>query len=497
MRTTIRFAVLILALFSANVIVTAAPNGTTYSLTINEDDPRRLKVEARFVLRDPVLYMDEYGGNSLPKRWAQFVENLSVTDASGNSLVVKELGDAKWRVTGPENIPVVLRYSIVLDHEKHTWAGGIDGVAFARDWGVFYTGRTFLVMNGKELNDVRVNFVLPRNWKVTAGWENDPSTVDRFIARNKEELLQSMFFAGTHREFKVTRDGFELVFALGSPAMEVKEKELHDLAKGVLDQFIKLMGGAPKPPPERRFKKSVVIINAGKQVDGEVIGNHISMILDPAGDPQSKMIGKFIFAHEFFHLWNGKSINVASTKEDWFKEGVTNYYTIKTLKHIGAISEQEYLWMLAGLFYGRYSSDPGLGKLSMLDVASGADKDKHWGMIYGGGMFVGICQDINIRLATNNRKSLDDIMRQYYRSHAGSARTYTTDDMQAAISRFSESDQSEFFRQYVYGSERVPIEQCLSRAGFDAAITDGRLTVKRNVSASNLEKEIADKILGL
>ena len=194
---------------------------------------------------------------------------------------------------------------------------------------------------------------------------------------------------------------------------------------------------------------------------------------------------------------DGKTINVASTKEDWFKEGVTNYYTIKTLRRIGAITEQDYLGMLSGLFYGRYNADPGVGKLSMRDVASGSDKDKHWGLIYGGGMFVGICQDVYIRGASSNRKSLDDLMRQYYRSHGGTDRTYTTEEIQSSISRIAGADQSEFFKRYVFGTERVPIDQCLSQAGFEASVTDGKLNVKRKAAADELQRSMADKVLGM
>ena len=83
------------------------------------------------------------GGIQLPKRWATFVQNLKVLDENGNSVPVEELPDAKWKMHLPQKRKVILSYEIKLDHESYTWPGGIDGVAFARDWGVFYSGRTF------------------------------------------------------------------------------------------------------------------------------------------------------------------------------------------------------------------------------------------------------------------------------------------------------------------------------------------------------------------
>ena len=326
----------------------AAPNAysaqpldtASYSIRIEQADTRILKVTASFPLQDKILYMSPYGADQFPERWSKFVTDLNAADKRGNSIGVENLGEARWKINADVGTEVTLSYQVTLDHEQHKWSAGIDAAAFARDWGVFYTGRSFLIMNGQERKGIRLDFDLPSGWIVSGSWiELGPG---KYIASNLEDLSESMFFAGAHREFSIKRDGFELLFALGGEKIIAQQEDFKKLAWVVMDYYINLMGGIPKPPPGNEFKKSIVIINSGSEADGEVIGNHINMIFDPDGGAQSQLISKFIFAHEFFHLWNGKSIRTTNTTEDWFKEGVTSYFTLKALHHVGVIDDEGY-----------------------------------------------------------------------------------------------------------------------------------------------------------
>jgi predicted metalloprotease with PDZ domain len=475
-------------------ITADAQSAESYTITVDEKQPKVLHIEAELALQDDILYMHEDGAEQFPRRWAHFVRNFAVKDSGGNAVSFEELPDAKWKIKSPVKSKITISYDVLIDHEAHSWPGGIDGVAFSRESGIFATGRTFLVMNGKDARNIPVSFNIPASWRATTPWK--PKTKNTFIARDLTDFRESMVQIGAHDEFSVTRNGFELVFALSGKGVASQRAAYEKLANGVLDYYIRVMGGIPKPPPSRPFKRVVVIVNSGKDVDGEVIGNHISMILDPEADAFSQVISKFIFAHEFFHLWNGKSINVASTKEDWFKEGITNYYTLKALLQTGAITEKDYLDTLSNLFYKRYVADTGYALESMRDVAAGASKDKHWGLIYSGGLFAGMCQDIGIRRASGNRKSLDDLMRSFFKKYGGSDKVYTTTDVQSYLTALSGADQSDFFGRHIFGIQPVQIEKCLSEAGFDSKIIGGELLISRRQGLSSVEEAILKRFLG-
>ncbi|MCO6509611.1 MAG: hypothetical protein J5I65_02360 [Aridibacter famidurans] len=378
-----------------------------------------------------------------------------------------------------------LSYVVDLKHEDHEWSAGIDGSSYVRDWGVFSVGRAFAVMNGRSDAGIRLRFEVPDGWRVSGSWRDIGA--GEFAVSGNDDLSESMFFAGRHEEFKVRRGEFELLFAVGGPKASERKAELSKLANDVLNYYSGLFGGMPKAPPGASLDKILVVVNPGPSTDGEVIGNHISMILDTSGDPMGALFSRFIFAHEFFHLWNGKSFYPASTDEEWFKEGVSNYYTMKALRKAGVLTEEAMFGVMNGLFFQRYSNDEAYGKKAISEVSSGDDKHRHWGMIYGGGMFAGICRDVTIRKATAGGKSLDDVITGLFKDFGGSSEGYSRNELVSRIDKLSIGSER-FLNDHVYGAGAVPIDVCLRDAGLDATITDGTLSVKRKANESPEEK---------
>jgi len=120
----------------------------------------------------------------------------------------------------PSGERITVSYEVTLDHEEYKWGPGIDGIAYAKDWGVFYTGKALFIMNGDLMNadtwgNIKVNFSIPQNWKVTTSWKVVPDSNNSFVVKSIYDLVLNMFFVGTHQEVSIKRDGFELVFALG------------------------------------------------------------------------------------------------------------------------------------------------------------------------------------------------------------------------------------------------------------------------------------------
>lgn len=463
----------------------------TYTITIDAEDDRLATVSVEFTLADSVLYMDA-GASQLPKRWAEFVYDLKAENASGEALQLDTLAGARWIVHSPLHERIKLTYEVRLEHENYEWSGGIDGIAYANEWGVFYTGRALFILNGEDRKDIDLDFRLPDNWKITAPWElkDNPNS---FSVSSLTELTQSMFFAGTHQEFSIKREAFELVFALGGTEVIAQQAEFEKMAEGIFDYYIDLMGGTPNPDPANAFKKTVVIINSGATTDGEVVGNHISILIEPDGDKMSEMISRFIFAHEFFHLWNAKSFFPVDDSTEWFKEGFTNYYTIKALHHIGYLNDQSYLGILNDFFYQRYINDSGIGTLSMTD---GEAKHDHWGIIYGGGLFVSICQDIIIRKATDNQKSIDDLMRALYQKYGGTSESYDSDELRELMTELSGLDQSDFFENYIIGAKEIPIADYFNMLGLEAKTEDKKLIISVPEELTDMQQSFIDGLFG-
>lgn len=432
----------------------------------------------------------------MPERWGDYIRDLKVLTLNGSEVVVVKSGN-DWMLRGTQTGQRVrLSYRVMLSHERIDWPGGIDGVAYVRDWGIMTSGRSLFLMNGRDKAGIAVSFSKPDAWKVSAPWETADPSQNLYSVPSLSDLQESFIFAGTHEEIRFERPGFVLKFVLGGDSVLQEQSRYQQVAKGVLDYYIELLGGIPRPAPGLEFGQSMVIISASDSVDGEVVGNHISMFMNPEGDTMQQMMGWFMFAHEFFHLWNGKTLRFASTETDWFKEGVSNYYTMKALKQIGFADEQALLMMLDGLFYQRYIHDPGYGTLAPARAASGFSKDDHWGLIYGGGLFAGIAMDLEIRHQTANSRSLDDLMRGFYAAFGGTDKLIASRDILMSANQIGRTDFSALLGSGIEGTEPVPLSGYLEHAGVETDTETGHLILRHREGKSALEAAIWEGFLG-
>lgn len=465
-------SILLLGMHSVNCVADPPGSATTYEITIPANDHRVAIVTASLTPADREFYMFP-GANQLPQRWSTFVSDFQVRDEDDRIVPVSARDDGTWQLSSMPKGRVTISYRVRLDHEDHAWSSGVDGAAYWREWGVFYTARSLFVVNGDGREDITVQFQLPDHWQVTTPWQHSGDDTTRFVIPDHDVLATSMLFAGTHREVAVQQGPFELLLVLGGDDVLAQEDVFVDMTSGVLDYYVALMGDVPRLRSHDAAVKPVVIINQGETTDGEAIGNNISILLEPSGGQMSQLIARLIFAHELFHLWNGKSFTPSGAHSEWFKEGFTNYYALKALHHIGYLTDQSYLDLLGGFFYQRYDSDDAVGRLPM---TNGDLKHEHWGLIYSGGLYVAIAQDLQIRAETGNERSVDDLMRFLFDEYRGN--TYELDDIETALGNLNNASQEDFFDRYVRGTEKIDISQYLALADIDASKEGGQMILR-------------------
>ena len=472
-----------------------AGEGDQYHLTYTKETPGVVAVKATIKVEDSLLYMS---ANSSKSQWfPNYIQKLTVHDAKGKLVPVVFRDSMHWVMEkvlpGTE---LTLEYELHVDHEKKAWPGGIDGVAYTRDYGVMTSGRSLFVMNGQDKSAILVSAALPEGWKISTPWKEISGEDNTFKVAHLEELQESFLFAGTHEEIRAERDDFTLKFVLGGEKLVQQKEQITTLSNDLLDYYIKMMGGNPVPAPGNNLDQCLVIITENEQVDGEVIGSHISMFMNPDAAPQDQVIGWFIFAHEFFHFWNGKTLRFEGTTADWFKEGISNYYTLKGLYQVGFLNEQAFTGVLNGLFYQKYINDPGLGEKSPVASASGFSKDNHWGLIYGGGLFAGIAMDMEIRANSKNQKSLDGLMRELYKEYGGSEQLITNEVLLKKITGYGFAGFDAFFEDHLEGTAVISLKPYLEHAGMEVSEEGEQLQFTPAEEPTELQKEIWNGFLG-
>src|SRR5256884_6188572 len=196
-------------------------------------------------------------------------------------------------------------------------------------------------------------------------------------------------------------------------------------------------------------------------------------------DPVSGNLGDFMYpllSHEFFHRGNVKRLRPAEmwpydyhgeqyTSLLWWSEGVTDYYADLTNVRSG-------LWTSAQ-FLGNAASD-------MQQVESAAEP---WSeedgsvatwinevfvnssqLYYPKGSLTGMLLDVSIRDATDNKNSLDDVMRALYRGFYQKHKGFGTADLLGLLREFGMPDADGFYQRYINGREPLPYESVLPKA---------------------------------
>ncbi len=462
-----------------------------YDVHIDGLDTGHVTVQFTGNLTDNTFYVAP-GAGQFADGWGHFYRDFQARDGLGHPMEVLKKEAGRWEIAGQPEGPVTLTYKVLLEHDQHEWGGGLDGVAFKTDSGLFFTGRSLFLLNDSQTEGLPVRLHVPQDWEVTAPWE-DGAGNGRYLAADQQALTQSMFLAGKHRQIPFKRDDFELVFALSGAGVIQKEAHYSRLANGVLDYYIELMGGLPNPPPGSSLNRAVVLITEADATDGEVIGSSISISLPAGADPQSEQLATFIFAHEFFHLWNGKSIIPEDDRTEWFKEGFSNFYTLKALHQTGYLDNASFFGVLNGLFYQRYRGDSGLGTIAPVQ---GDQKHEHWGVIYAGGLMAAIAQDLSIRQATGNTQSLDDLMRGLYTRYGGTSDQYGLQELQDRLTALSGQDQQAFFDRHITGAEPIPVADYFGPTAYEAREEAGALHFTPKPSPTEMESELTGGFLG-
>ena len=218
-------------------------------------------------------------------------------------------------------------------------------------------------------------------------------------------------------------------------------------------------------------------------------------------------------AHEFFHVWNVKRIRpqalepVDYTKEQytrtlWFAEGCTDAYTSFTLVRTGLWSKKQFYDDLAEqversqVRHAHTWQSPEESSLdAWFEKYEGYNVPDRSISYYDQGQVLGEIIDLEIRDATDNHKSLDDVFRLMNEKFAKQGKFYDEgQDLRAAIEQVSGRSFEDFFRRYVAGVEDLPYNQILAVAGLELK-TDAGYSISELGHATDRQRRIREGVL--
>jgi predicted metalloprotease with PDZ domain len=183
-----------------------------------------------------------------------------------------------------------------------------------------------------------------------------------------------------------------------------------------------------------------------------------------------------LYAHEIFHAWNVKRLRPAEmvpyeydrpqpTPWLWVSEGITDYYADLSEVRGGVIDASGFYALTAGKIAEIENTVP----FALEDASVNTwvhPKDGTEYSYYPKGSLAGLLLDITIRDASDNRASLDQVMRELYQTTYKRGRGFTYDDFWGAVRRAANGRSfDDFARRYVDGREPFPWTEAFRTIG--------------------------------
>jgi len=346
----------------------------------------------------------------------------------------------------------------------------------------------------RRSEDTEVAFEnIPASWKIASELPagKEPSS---FTAASYDALVDAPVEAGNFNESAFDNAGAHFRVVVDADNWNNSQRnKLEDALRRITGYELQLMGGPP-------FKEYTFFFHIGSQ---EVVGGGGMEHANSCAIASTSLDRAIhIAAHEFFHAWNVKRIRpqalepVDYTREQytralWFAEGVTSTYATYALERTGLWSKNQFYGDLAAQVCELQARPARLWQsveessldawFEKYDAYNAPDRSISY---YNKGQILGVPLDLSVRDATDNHKSLDDVLRRMNDEYAKAGKFYDeSDGIRQAVEEVTGQSYEDFFHRYVSGTTELPYAEYFSRAGLDAGIegsaTMGRATEPR------------------
>lgn len=441
-----------------------------YQLSFRQAETHRVEVEVQV----PTDGMDRIElflpvwtpGSYLVREYSRQIETITATHGETNEpMALERVSKNRWGLQTSGVAEVRVRYTVYC-REMSVRTNWVE-----KDFG-FLTGAATFVTRADCLDRqhiVRLN-PLPE-WKQVAT-SLAPSGTDQWtrVASNYDELVDSPIVMGKLdiRSFECGGVPHYLATLGGEPFWD-SDKAVQDVQKIVAKEQ-EFWGDVPY--------QSYWFLNLATEQGGGLEHDNSTVLMTSRFATKDK--AKYqnwlgLVAHEFFHTWNVRRLRPKTLvnydydqeqyfQELWVAEGITSYYDDLFLPRAGMCTPDEYLGRL-NKAVADVQKSPGRKVQSLFDSSFDAwtkyyrpDENAKNSRVsyYTKGSLVGLLLDVEIRRATNNEKSLDDVMRQLWREHRETG--YTNEDVVRICNEISGVDLGEWFKDSLETTKELNFE---------------------------------------
>jgi predicted metalloprotease with PDZ domain len=425
-------------------------------------------------------------GSYLIREYARHVVSVSASDGE-RPVSIRKIDKATWRAA-PADGPLVIRAEVYANDFSvrgsflDTSRGLINGVCL------------FFLVHGKADLRCIVHVDPPAGiregqWQLATALNRltgRPGEFGAFDARAYDELIDHPLLLGP-----LTSDSFDVAgvphqISIAGRHDADMDRLGRDLAR-ICKAHVEFFGGLP---PMQRYH--FLLLTAPDSYGGLEHRDSSTLICSRRDLPRvgeaaaSAEYRRFLglASHEYFHLWNIKRIRPAAfspyrldrenyTRQLWLFEGVTSYYDDLALLRAGLIDVPAYLELLGRTLTSVYRS--GGRRRQTLEEASfdawikfyRQDENAPNAIVsyYGKGAMVALALDLELRLRTEGRCALDDLMRALWAEYGDAGQGLPEGTFERLAEEVSGVALEDFFRQSLRSSVDPPVGILLAQFG--------------------------------
>jgi predicted metalloprotease with PDZ domain len=464
----------------------ARPASATISYHISLKNPEQHLFHVDMVI--PVAAADQEIVVALPAWYSLYqVRDFSyrVRDVRASSsiapataLPVRLLDKQTWKISLADGGADSRARTVTLDYSIEWDDPGPFNSQLNAHHGFVNFAEVLMYIPSRRGEDTQTQFDdVPEGWRIAAELPAG-SLPNSFTATGYDTLVDAPAEAGKFAEFAFDEAGAH--FRVIVDGKDWHRESLESILRDITKYEIHLMGGAP-------FSEYTFFYHFGPYPEvggGGMEHSNCTAISTPSGDTAAS-----VSAHEFFHAWNVKRTRpqalepVDYTKEMytralWFAEGVTSSYGSYTLERSGLWTKDQFYADLAGQI-GELDSRPAHLWQSVEESSLDAwlegyeeyRRPERSISYYNKGQIVGDMLDLAIRDATDNHKSLDDVLRSMNENYAKQSRFYDeSQGVQTTAEEVAGIKFDDFFRSYVAGTAEIPYDKFFNAAGLELKV---------------------------
>jgi len=448
------------------------------TLTIAEPDPAGQVIE----------WPSWIPGSYVIREFAKHVVAIHA-EADDRAVSLDKLDKSRWR-TGPVSEP------LTIVAEIFAWDDSVRGAHLDTTHAYFNGPAVFPSVAGQEDAPCDVRIEPPpepygQDWRVATSMRRknaEPYGFGTYEASDYAELIDHPVEIGELAIGEFDVRGIPHAIAIRSHVRTDMARICHDL-KTVCEQHMALLGppadldrylfllyapGSGYGGLEHRWSSSLTCARENLPLRGEQgVSNGYRTFLG-------------LVSHEYFHLWNVKRMKPAVfTPYDlaregytgllWVFEGVTSYYDDLALVRSGLIRTDSYLELL-GQTISRVLRGAGRLRQSLADSSFDTwtkfyKPDDNFSnavvSYYAKGSLVGLALDLKLRVETDGRVSLDDVMRECWRRWGERDEGMPEDGFETVAAEVSGIALGDFFDAAVRGTGDLPLPALLASHGVE------------------------------